>query len=118
LKRPPTVLGNGLRGGGVHPAAVFFYWESQCKRAHEARQRPRSTPVPSAADRLRKRPNNLDIHGVGTNLPGYAVSWNCYDRLITHEMKTGPNGVPYYDRDKFKGELADDMNIGDMSVTL
>lgn len=25
-------------------------------------------------------PNNLDIHGVGTNVPGYEVSWNCYDR--------------------------------------
>src|SRR4029078_12042195 len=62
-------------------------------------------------------PNNLDIHGVGTNVPGYEVSWNCYDRLISHEMKSGPGGVPYYDRDKFKGELADDMNIGDMSVT-
>jgi peptide/nickel transport system substrate-binding protein len=62
-------------------------------------------------------PNNLDIHGVGTNVPGYEVSWNCYDRLITHEMKSGPGGVPYYDRDKFRGELADDMNIGDMSVT-
>ena len=62
-------------------------------------------------------PNNLDIHGVGTNVPGYEVSWNCYDRLISHEMKSGPGGVPYYDRDKFKGELADDMKIGDMSVT-
>src|SRR3954470_17896441 len=62
-------------------------------------------------------PNNLDIHGVGTNVPGYEVSWNCYDRLITHEMKTGPNGQPYYDRDKFKGELADDMNVGPMSAT-
>ena len=62
-------------------------------------------------------PNNLDIHGVGTNVPGYEVSWNCYDRLISHEMKSGPGGIPYYDRDKFKGELADDMNIGDMSVT-
>jgi peptide/nickel transport system substrate-binding protein len=61
-------------------------------------------------------PNNIDIHGVGTNVPGYEVSWNCYDRLISHEMKT-VNGVPYYDRDKFKGELADDMNLGDMSVT-
>ena len=47
-------------------------------------------------------PNNLDIHGVGTNVPGYEVSWNCYDRLISHEMKSGPGGVPYYDRDKFK----------------
>ena len=62
-------------------------------------------------------PNNIDIHGVGTNVPGYEVSWNCYDRLISHEMKTGPNGVPYYDRDKFKMELADDMNVSDMSVT-
>src|SRR5918912_4428615 len=32
-------------------------------------------------------------------------------------MKSGPGGVPYYDRDKFKGELADDMKIDDMSVT-
>jgi peptide/nickel transport system substrate-binding protein len=62
-------------------------------------------------------PNNLDIHGVGTNVPGYEVSWNCYDRLISHEMKEGPGGVPYYDRDKFKPELAEDINIGDMSVT-
>jgi peptide/nickel transport system substrate-binding protein len=62
-------------------------------------------------------PNNVDIHGVGTNVPGYEVSWNCYDRLISHEMKTLPNGVQYYERDKFKPELAEDMNIGDMSVT-
>jgi len=40
-------------------------------------------------------PNNLDIHGVGTNVPCYEVSWNCYDRLISHEMKT-VNGPPYY----------------------
>ncbi|MBC7580715.1 MAG: twin-arginine translocation signal domain-containing protein, partial [Tardiphaga sp.] len=52
-------------------------------------------------------PNNLDIMGVGTNVPGYEVSWNCYDRLITHKMKAGPGGVPYYDRDKIKGELAE-----------
>src|SRR4051812_28045437 len=61
-------------------------------------------------------PNNIDIHGVGTNVPGYEVSWNCYDRLISHEMKT-VNGIPYYDRDKFKMELADDMVVGDMSAT-
>src|SRR5690349_20125923 len=62
-------------------------------------------------------PNNIDIHGVGTNVPGYEVSLNCYDRLISHEMKTLPNGVQYYDRDKFRLELADDMNVGDLSVT-
>ena len=61
-------------------------------------------------------PNNIDIHGVGTNVPGYEVSWNCYDRLISHEMKT-VNGIPYYDKDKFKGELAEDMDVGPMSAT-
>src|ERR1700761_2100470 len=62
-------------------------------------------------------PNNLDVHGVGTNRPGYEVSWNCYDRLISHETKTLPDGTVSYDRDKFKPELAEDMNLGDMSVT-
>src|SRR5260370_24897430 len=62
-------------------------------------------------------PNNLDIHGVGTNVPGYEVSWNCYDRLISHEMKSGPGGGAYYYPDKLKGELARDMNVRDMSVT-
>jgi peptide/nickel transport system substrate-binding protein len=62
-------------------------------------------------------PNNVDIHGVGTNVPGYEVSWNCYDRLISHEMKTLANGEQYYDRDKIKPELAEDMKVGDMSVT-
>jgi peptide/nickel transport system substrate-binding protein len=62
-------------------------------------------------------PNNLDIHGVGTNRAGYETSWNCYDRLITHETKTLADGTVSYDRDKFKSELAEDMNVGDMSVT-
>jgi peptide/nickel transport system substrate-binding protein len=62
-------------------------------------------------------PNNLDIHGLGTNRPGYEASWNCYDRLITHEKKTLPDGTLSYDRDKFKPELAEDMKVGDMSVT-
>src|SRR5260370_6841924 len=62
-------------------------------------------------------PNNLDIHGVGTNVPGYEVSWNCYDRLISHEMKSGPGAVPYYDRDKSKPELPEDMNVANMPAT-
>ena len=61
-------------------------------------------------------PNNLDIHGVGTNVPGYEVSWNTYDRLISHEMKT-VNGTAYYDKTRFKMELADDMSVGEMSAT-
>lgn len=62
-------------------------------------------------------PNNLDIHGVGTNRPGYEASWNCYDRLITYGRKMLADGSQSYDRDKFEPELAEDMNAGDMSVT-
>ena len=38
-------------------------------------------------------PNNFDIHGVGTNRPGYEVSWNCYDRLMSHGKKTLADGA-------------------------
>src|SRR5215831_15495733 len=62
-------------------------------------------------------PNNLDIHGVGTNRPGYEVSWNCYDRLMTHGKKTLEDGTESYDRDKFAPELAEEWNAGGMSVT-
>ena len=62
-------------------------------------------------------PNNLDIQGLGTNRPGYEASWNCYDRLITHPKKQLSDGSWSYDRDKFEGELAEDMKIGDMSAT-
>jgi peptide/nickel transport system substrate-binding protein len=62
-------------------------------------------------------PNNLDIHGVGTNRPGYEASWNCYDRLISHAKKTLPDGTQTYDRDKFTPELAEEWTTGDMSVT-
>jgi peptide/nickel transport system substrate-binding protein len=62
-------------------------------------------------------PNNLDIHGVGTNRPGYEVSWNCYDRLMTHAKKTLPDGSTSYDRDKLVPELAEEWTTGDMSAT-
>jgi peptide/nickel transport system substrate-binding protein len=62
-------------------------------------------------------PNNFDIHGVGTNRPGYEVSWNCYDRLMTHGKKTLADGVESYDRDKFEPELAEDWNATATSVT-
>jgi len=62
-------------------------------------------------------PNNLDIHGVGTIVPGYEVSWNCYDRLISHAAKTLPDGSEYYDRDKFAPELAEEWTVGETSAT-
>ena len=62
-------------------------------------------------------PNNLDVMGVGTNVPGYEASWNCYDRLVTHDMKTMPDGSQYYERDKIKGELAESFTLGPKSAT-
>ena len=95
----------GVAAGALVPAPAI--WSSA-----KAQSRAETLLIVSESG-----PNNLDIHGVGTNVPGYEVSWNCYDRLISHEMKTGANGIPYYDRDKFKMELAEDMNVGDMSAT-
>src|SRR5216684_3583427 len=96
---------SGLAAGALAPAPAIW-------SAAKADARSETLLIVSEGG-----PNNLDIHGVGTNVPGYEVSWNCYDRLISHEMKTLPNGAQYYDRDKFKMELADDMKLGDMSVT-
>jgi peptide/nickel transport system substrate-binding protein len=62
-------------------------------------------------------PNNFDIHGVGTNRPGYEVSWNCYDRLISHSVKTLDNGVESYDRDVFTPELAEEWDVTDNAAT-
>jgi peptide/nickel transport system substrate-binding protein len=95
-----------LAAGSVLPAAPAVWSPSR------AQSRQETLLIVSESG-----PNNIDIHGVGTNVPGYEVSWNCYDRLISHEMKTLPNGVQYYERDKFKMELAEDMNAAPMSAT-
>jgi peptide/nickel transport system substrate-binding protein len=95
-----------LAAGGALPAAPAVHSPAK------AQSRQETLLIVSESG-----PNNIDIHGVGTNVPGYEVSWNTYDRLISHEMKPLPNGAQYYDRDKFKMELADDMKLGDMSVT-
>jgi len=62
-------------------------------------------------------PNNLDIMGVGTNRPGYEVSWNTYDRLVTYGDKKDENGNDHYDYTRFEPELAESWDLRDMSVT-
>ena len=56
-------------------------------------------------------PNNLDIHGVGTNRPAYQASWNVYDRLLTHGIKTLPDGTRMYDYTSLKPELAESWQM-------
>ena len=62
-------------------------------------------------------PNNLDIHGLGTNRPGYEVSWNCYDRLVSYAKTTLPDGSMSYDKNKLVPELAESWDKTDASVT-
>jgi peptide/nickel transport system substrate-binding protein len=62
-------------------------------------------------------PNNLDIHGVGTNRPGYEASWNIYDRLLTFGVKKDADGTDHYDYSKLEPELAEEWDLRDMSVT-
>jgi peptide/nickel transport system substrate-binding protein len=62
-------------------------------------------------------PNNFDIHGVGANRPGYEVSWNCYDRLMSHGSKQLADGTLSYDRDTFVPELAEEWKTTDASIT-
>ncbi len=62
-------------------------------------------------------PNNLDVQGVGTNRPGYEVSWNCYDRLMTYATKTLPDGSISYDQSKLAPELAERWELDAKGVT-
>jgi peptide/nickel transport system substrate-binding protein len=62
-------------------------------------------------------PNNLDVHGVGTNRAGYEVAWNCYDRLVRYGVKTLPDGGYSYDRLKIVPELADRWDVDATGIT-
>ena len=56
-------------------------------------------------------PNSLDIHTLGANRPSYAVSWMCYDRLMTFGKKKLPDGQVMYDHTKLEPELAESWKI-------
>ncbi|WP_075214337.1 ABC transporter substrate-binding protein [Mongoliimonas terrestris] len=62
-------------------------------------------------------PNNLDIHGVGTNRPGYEASWNCYDRLMSYGVKTLPDGSLSYDKDTLVPEMATEWTVAADAIT-
>jgi peptide/nickel transport system substrate-binding protein len=64
-------------------------------------------------------PATLDIDAATANVPTHQVSWNVYDRLITHGRKTLPDGTISYDYTKFEPELAERWEVapGGTSVT-
>ncbi len=56
-------------------------------------------------------PATLDIHAPTANVPTHQVSWNIYDRLITHAKKTLPDGTLSYDYTRFEPELAERWEV-------
>jgi peptide/nickel transport system substrate-binding protein len=62
-------------------------------------------------------PNNLDVQGVGTNRPGYEVSWNCYDRLVGYGVKTLADGSRSYDQTTIVPELAERWEADAKGIT-
>jgi peptide/nickel transport system substrate-binding protein len=56
-------------------------------------------------------PATLDIDAATANVPTHEVSWNIYDRLITHGTKTLPDGTLSYDFTQFKPELAESWEV-------
>ncbi|WP_353474318.1 ABC transporter substrate-binding protein [Salipiger sp. H15] len=56
-------------------------------------------------------PSTLDIHGATANVPTHEVSWNVYDRLITHAKTPVGDGSFAYDYKTFEPELAESWEV-------
>src|SRR5258707_14855298 len=77
-------------------------------------------PQPSAAASERgdtliivteEGPSTLDIDAATANVETHGVSWNTYDRLITHAKTKLPDGSWSYDYTKFEPELAESWEL-------
>ena len=63
-------------------------------------------------------PNSLDTMLPSANDQARMVAWNVYDRLISHGVKTMPNGALGYDAKIFTPELAERWEVLDEGRTL
>lgn len=76
---------------------------------------PAGAQAQSRADTLieveEEGPATLDIHAATANVPTHQVSWNIYDRLITHAVIVKPDGTRGYDYTKFEPELAESWQV-------
>src|SRR4029078_7907113 len=57
-------------------------------------------------------PSTLDIDAETANVETHGVSWNTYDRLITHAKIQLADGTWSYDYTKFEPELAQSWDTG------
>lgn len=63
-------------------------------------------------------PSTLDIHGPTANVPTHEVSWNVYDRLISHARVQQPDGSFAYDYKTFTPELAESWDLAPDNSTV
>lgn len=63
-------------------------------------------------------PPTLDIHGATANPPTHQVSWNIYDRLITHARIQLPDGSWSYDYTSFEPELAESWEFSEDGTSI
>lgn len=63
-------------------------------------------------------PNALDDMVPAANELSQMVSWNIYDRLVTHGVKTLPDGKMFYDMTKMLPEAATSWDIADDGKTM
>ena len=77
-----------------------------------------SVAFASAADRstslvllTEDSPSTLDIDAATANVQTHEVSWNIYDRLVTHGRNQLPDGTWTYDYTKFEPELAESWEL-------
>src|SRR5580704_12967569 len=63
-------------------------------------------------------PNSLDPMTPAANELSQLVAWQIYDRLVTHAMKTLPDGKVMYDATKLEPELATSWEVTDDGKTM
>lgn len=63
-------------------------------------------------------PATLDIHGATANVPTHEVSWNVYDRLISHARIKQSDGSYAYDYKTFVPELAESWELASDNSTV
>ena len=93
-------------GGAIAKAALVLAALSLAPAAASAQSRQDTLVVVTE-----EGPSTLDIDAPTANVETHEVSWNVYDRLITHARKQLPDGSWSYDYTKFAPELAESWEL-------
>ena len=95
----PALLAGALVAGMVVPASA-------------------ATPRDVLIEVAEHGPNSLDPMTPAANETSQLVAWQIYDRLITHALKTTPDGKTVYDATKFEPELAESWDVSPDGKTM